>query len=149
LDKPGFEFRQEKDNCLNTRISRPNMGPSNLYSVSTGGYFTGLLRGKGGRCVGLANLPNLTTFMFLLYRNSGTLNLLQPYGPLQARNGPAYFMGRAVDPSPYLSPRLRMSGAIPHRKHSLSQARKHIKPATMPTKYNSLTHINSAVQSRL
>jgi len=36
-----------------------------------------LLGGKGGRCLGIDNLP---TFMYRLSRNSGSLNLLEPKG---------------------------------------------------------------------
>jgi hypothetical protein len=47
---------------------------------------------------------NLTTFMCRLSRNSGSLNLLEPSGPVQACNGVALFLlynlnrsGRVVD----------------------------------------------------
>jgi hypothetical protein len=52
-------------------------------SASDRNKYKEFLGGKGGRCVGLITLPRPCADVL----KSGSLNLLEPYGPVQACNG--------------------------------------------------------------
>jgi len=55
-----------------------------LTEMSTRNVFWGEEGGKGGRCVGLSTLPPIHVPIVL---KSGSLNLLEPLGPVHACNG--------------------------------------------------------------
>jgi hypothetical protein len=63
-------------------VPQPTAPPRNPNINYYQEYFLG---GKGGRCVGLTTLPPSFTSCL----KSGSLNLLEPSGPVQASNGTA------------------------------------------------------------
>jgi len=78
----GFNSRWCHWNFSVTQSFRPHYGPGVDSASNRNEYQEYFLGGKGGRCVGLTTLPPSWVVL-----KSGSLNLLEPSGPVQACNG--------------------------------------------------------------
>ena len=79
----GFHSRWYHWNFSLTLSLRPHYGPGVDSAFNRNEYQEYFLGGKGGRCVGLTTLP----FQVPIVLKSGSPNLLEPSGPVQACNG--------------------------------------------------------------
>ena len=74
----GFDSRWCHWNCSLAQFFRPHYGPGIDSASKRNEYQKCFLRGRGGRCVGLTFPPSYAVL------KSGSLNLLEPSGPIQA-----------------------------------------------------------------
>ena len=78
----GFDSRWCHWNFSLTYSFRPNYGPGVDSASKRNEYQVFFLGGKGGQCVGSKSYLRVPTVL-----KSGSLNLLEPSGPVQACNG--------------------------------------------------------------
>ena len=84
----GFDSRWCHWNFSLTQSFWPHYGPGVDSASNRNEYQEYFLRGKSGRCIGLTTLPPYVPIVL----KSGSLNILEPSGPVQACNGIAFLL---------------------------------------------------------